>query len=256
MSTSTILAALKQALKARAITYADLGEALGLSEPSIKRLFAGGDLKLSRLLQICELCNIQLETLMASVQRPSGPGTPLPRSTEQALADVPARFYFLLLLIEQFTPDQIRQAFELSPASIELYLADLERLGVIERGPGTSARLIVPVPIRWRWEGPLAPVLRRVNQVFVANVMGRDGSDEAQFISNTRRMRPETLLALRREIEELRQRFRDLAREDQLTHPDRALVTVKWTSALAEIDFRELAQIPEHGRLKDGKNGP
>ena len=38
--TAKLLAALKQALRARGLTYADVAEALGVAESSVKRLFS------------------------------------------------------------------------------------------------------------------------------------------------------------------------------------------------------------------------
>ena len=47
-----LIATLKRQLKARGMTYRDLAGELGLSEASVKRLFASGSFSLERLLQI------------------------------------------------------------------------------------------------------------------------------------------------------------------------------------------------------------
>jgi DNA-binding Xre family transcriptional regulator len=46
---------LQGVLKARGMTYADLASRMEISEPTVKRIFAGHDCKLSRLLEICEI---------------------------------------------------------------------------------------------------------------------------------------------------------------------------------------------------------
>ena len=50
-----IVAELKRALRERGHTYAAVANKLELSVASVKRLFAGGDLSLKRVEQICEL---------------------------------------------------------------------------------------------------------------------------------------------------------------------------------------------------------
>ena len=47
--TQQLLAALKRELRVRHLTYRDVAKALGLSEPSVKRLFSSGRFTLDRL---------------------------------------------------------------------------------------------------------------------------------------------------------------------------------------------------------------
>ncbi len=47
--------AIKRQLKARGMRYRDLAQALGLSEPSVKRLLTRGGITLERLERICEV---------------------------------------------------------------------------------------------------------------------------------------------------------------------------------------------------------
>ena len=53
-----IVAELKRALRERGLTYTDVAKKLGLSVASVKRLFAGGELTLTRVEQICELFTV------------------------------------------------------------------------------------------------------------------------------------------------------------------------------------------------------
>ena len=48
-TTHDLITALKAELKASGITYADLARHLGMAESSIKRIFAKGDMPLSRI---------------------------------------------------------------------------------------------------------------------------------------------------------------------------------------------------------------
>jgi DNA-binding Xre family transcriptional regulator len=56
--TSTLVAALKGALKSRQMTYRDLAKRLKLSEASVKRLFAEESFSLKRVEEICAVLDI------------------------------------------------------------------------------------------------------------------------------------------------------------------------------------------------------
>ena len=60
---------LKSALRARGWTYADLATKLGISEPTVKRIFARRDSKLSRLVDICDALDLTLDDLIAQSNR-------------------------------------------------------------------------------------------------------------------------------------------------------------------------------------------
>src|SRR3954470_2933590 len=68
-----LMSTIKRKLKARGLTYRDVGRALNLSEPSIKRLFAGERMTVDRLAQVGALLGCTLAEL-----------------TEEAAAETPA----------------------------------------------------------------------------------------------------------------------------------------------------------------------
>lgn len=67
--TPLLIATLKKALKANNVTYKILADKLGMSESSIKRIFAEESLSLQRLEQICALINIDLSDLVQMMNR-------------------------------------------------------------------------------------------------------------------------------------------------------------------------------------------
>ncbi len=58
---------LKSVLKARRMTYAGLAKRLGLSEPTIKRIFAERDCKLSRMNEICAALELTFDDMVSEV---------------------------------------------------------------------------------------------------------------------------------------------------------------------------------------------
>jgi transcriptional regulator with XRE-family HTH domain len=54
-STQALIDRIKAELKAAGMTYAGLARALGMAESSIKRMFARGEMPLSRVDEICRV---------------------------------------------------------------------------------------------------------------------------------------------------------------------------------------------------------
>ena len=52
-TTADLVQTLKKELKAAQMTYADLAQALGMAESSVKRMLSKGDMPLSRIDAIC-----------------------------------------------------------------------------------------------------------------------------------------------------------------------------------------------------------
>ena len=75
-----LITTLKRELKCQGKTYRDVGTALGLSEPSVKRLFATGQFTLERLVEICSLLGLTLaELAQAQAQWKDLPDSTRPR---------------------------------------------------------------------------------------------------------------------------------------------------------------------------------
>src|SRR6185295_2905432 len=66
-TTADLITALKAELKRAGITYADLARELGLAESSIKRVFARGDMPLSRIDEVLRVLKLDFAELARSV---------------------------------------------------------------------------------------------------------------------------------------------------------------------------------------------
>jgi len=62
-NTTDLVIALKREMRTRKITYAVLAKELRLSEAAVKRMFALGDMTLSRIDAICGVLKIELSDL-------------------------------------------------------------------------------------------------------------------------------------------------------------------------------------------------
>ncbi|TPJ20145.1 helix-turn-helix transcriptional regulator [Mesorhizobium sp. B2-7-3] len=242
-----IFEALKRTLKAKGVTYRELGKRMGVSEPTVKRIFHEKNCKLDRLVEICAAAGVELENVLGSMNRGPGPVNHIAPEIERRLAGRPALLFVFVMLSEKFTPEGIMRSQGLSEASMFLYLRDLEQLGLIALGRGLSAKLLVETPIQWNFEGPLRPLFEMTNKNFIGWAITHI-EKEATFVSFSRRMRPETAEMVRREAEELADRARLLAHHDQHTTPEDGLIGYKWTFAFGATPFEAIMPIGPHPR--------
>ncbi len=66
--TAALIDTLKKTLKANGLTYRKVADKLKLSEASVKRLFAGQNISLNRLEQICQLMDMEISDLVNKME--------------------------------------------------------------------------------------------------------------------------------------------------------------------------------------------
>ena len=159
-TTLDLVQALKAELKAAGITYAELAPRLGMAESSIKRIFAKGDMPLSRVDEICRILKIDF----ADLARKVADAQPLRRelTLDQEKAVIADRRLLLMAIccLSQWTLEQILATYTFTEAQGVQYLAQLDRLGIIELKPMNRYRLKVAKGFRWRPHGPVMQYFR------------------------------------------------------------------------------------------------
>jgi len=159
-TTHDLVTALKAELKAAGITYADLAEQLGMAESSIKRIFAKGDMPLSRIDEVLRVLKMDF----AELARKIADAQPLRRelTLEQETAVVADRKLMLLAIccLSQWTFEQMVATYAISEAECVRYLLQLDKLGFIELRPLNRYRLKVGKGFRWRPHGPAMAYFR------------------------------------------------------------------------------------------------
>ena len=95
-TTQDLVNALKSELRAAGVTYADLADALGMSESSVKRVFAKADMPLSRIDEMLRVLKMDF----AELARKVADAQPLSRqlTVEQEAAVVADRRLLLLAI--------------------------------------------------------------------------------------------------------------------------------------------------------------
>ena len=159
-TTHDLVTALKAELKAAGITYAELAAQLGMAESSIKRIFAKGDMPLSRIDEVLRVLKMDF----AELARTIADAQPLRRelTLEQEAAVVADRKLMLLAIcvFSQWSFEQITATYAIGEAECVRYLLQLDKLGVIELRPLNRYRLKVAKGFRWRPHGPVMKYFR------------------------------------------------------------------------------------------------
>ena len=176
-TTADLITALKAELKAAGITYADLAPQLGLAESSVKRIFAQGDMPLSRVDEICRVLKIDFADLARKIADAQPARLELTLEQEKAVVGDRRLLLMAICCLSQWTVEQITSTYTYSEAEAVKYLTWLDRLGIIELKPMNRYRLKVAKGFRWRPDGPVMQYVRE--QVVPDYYSGRfDGEGE------------------------------------------------------------------------------
>lgn len=180
-TTADLITVLKKELKAAQMTYADLAQALGMAESSVKRMLAKGDMPLTRIDAICRALKLDFADLAQRV----ADSQPLMRAMtlEQERAVVADKRLLLVAIcvLSQWTLEQILARYRLTEAECVKYLVQLDRIGIIELRPLNRYRLKLAKTFRWLPHGPVMEYFRD-NAVLDYFGGGFDGPGEGMLL--------------------------------------------------------------------------
>jgi transcriptional regulator with XRE-family HTH domain len=159
-TTADLILALKQELKSAHLTYADLARKMGMAESSVKRMLAKGDMSLSRIDAICRALKLDFAELARRVADAQPLLVELTQAQEKAVVADKKLLLVAICVLSQWTLEQIVAAYRLSEAECVKYLAQLDRLGIIELRPLNRYRLKLAKTFRWRPHGPVMDFFR------------------------------------------------------------------------------------------------
>jgi hypothetical protein len=159
-TTLDLVAALKGELRAAGITYADLARELGLAESSIKRIFAKGDMPLSRIDDVLRVLKMDFVELAARVVHAQPLRKDLTLEQERAVVADRKLLLIAICAMSQWSFEQIVATYTVTEAEAVAALLTLDRLGIIELRPLNRYRLKIDKTFRWRAEGPVMAYFR------------------------------------------------------------------------------------------------
>ena len=159
-SPELILQVLRAELRAASITYKALAERIGMSESSVKRMFGQKDMALSRLAQICKACGIALEEVLRQAADVKPHSDTLTLTQEKSLMANPRLLLVAICCLGHWTLEQVVETYSLSEPECIGFLAELDRLGVIELKPLNRYSLRVSNAFHWLADGPVQQYVR------------------------------------------------------------------------------------------------
>ena len=159
-TTADLVAALKKELKTAQMTYADLAQQLGMAESSVKRMLAKGDMPLSRIDAICRALALDFADLARRVADEQPLLKELTQEQERAVVADKKLLLMAICVLSQWTLEQVTTAYRLTEAEGIQYLAQLDRIGIIELRPFNRYRLKLAKTFRWRPHGAVMNYFR------------------------------------------------------------------------------------------------
>jgi DNA-binding Xre family transcriptional regulator len=159
-TTADLVIALKKELKNAQMTYADLAQALGMAESSVKRMLAKGDMPLSRIDAICRALALDFADLARRVADEQPLLKELTQEQEKAVVADKKLLLMAICVLSQWTLEQIVATYRISEPEGIGYLAQLDRIGIIELRPLNRYRLKLAKTFRWRPHGPVMHYFR------------------------------------------------------------------------------------------------
>lgn len=155
-----LVSTLKQELKARGLTYRDLSRALGLSEASVKRLFASERFTLQRLGQVAAFLGLSMAELCQQAAASLPELTTLTVEQERQLVSDPSLLLVAVCALNRWSAPEIVATYALSMPDVRKRLITLDRMGMIELLPGDRVRRRVRRDFDWRPDGPIRAYFR------------------------------------------------------------------------------------------------
>lgn len=159
-TTADLVSAIKKELKAAHMTYADLALALGIAESSVKRMLAKGDMPLSRIDAICRALSLDFADLARRVSDDQPLLAQLSQEQERAVVADKKLLLVAICVLSQWTLEQMVTSYRLSEPECIQYLAQLDRIGIIELRPLNRYRLKLAKAFRWRPHGAVMDYFR------------------------------------------------------------------------------------------------
>jgi transcriptional regulator with XRE-family HTH domain len=239
---------LKALLRKKRLTYQDLASALKCSVPTVTRILGPEELSLSRLLQLCEILDVDLADLQNLVSQERETPPKFTPEQEVFLAKNQGHLAYFTRLLKNETPKQIAEKFKLTQRATDKYLVALERLGLIK----VSAKQKIKPVFKDMPAFGVGPLGRAFYEAFIRNAaeffVGRVSEllfvrpsenarkSPSKFSVQVARMTPATYEAWVKEMETLSLTYGRLAAFEENTRDEKDLMSAVVINAHTLVD--------------------
>jgi transcriptional regulator with XRE-family HTH domain len=203
---------LKRYLKAQGVTYAQVAARVGLSESSVKRLFASQTFTLQRLEEICNAVGLEIADLVELMNERREFLTELTPEQEETLLGDTKLLLMTYLLINGWSLPEIVASFTIDMPEAERLLVRLHRAKIIELLPFNRVKLLTARNFKWRKNGPVQKFFEtQVQRDFLSGPFTGAGA-ELQFVGGMLSLTG--FKEMQQSIERIAREFDELARRD------------------------------------------
>lgn len=205
--------ALKRQLKAKAVTYAELAKRIGLSEASVKRLFAQRSFTLERLEQILAAIGMDFAELVQAATDAPQLITQLSYAQEQEIIGDTKLLVVAVASLNMIPLEEIVAVYQISEAEAVKYLLRLDKTGFLRLMPNNRVKLLVARTFSWIPNGPIQTWFR-----------GEAYGDflDARFAGEHEMMKLVSVMLSERSAQALLERLKQVADEFSRQHQDDA----------------------------------
>ena len=206
-----LIAILKRLLKRQGYTYRRVGEAIGLSEQSVKRLFSRGTFTLDRLVQLASLLGMSLAELADQAEKSAATIRTLTEAQEREVVAERGLLLVAACVLNGWTLAEMVATYRFTKAECLKRLLRLDRLGLITLLPGNRIRLNIARDFDWLPHGPIQRFFRREEKEdFLAGDFAAEG-ENLFFLFGM--FTPAAKARLLAQLRKLREEFAELHRE-------------------------------------------
>lgn len=206
-----LVATLKRLLKKQGYTYRRVSNAIGLSEPSIKRMFSKGTFTLDRLVRLSALLGLSLAELADQAENTEPTIRTLDEKQERELVADPKLLLVAACVLNSWTPEEIVATYRFTKAECLKRLLQLDRLRMVTLLPGDRVRLNVARDFEWLANGPIQRFFRtQEKDDFLADDFAEEGENHF-FLYGM--FSPAAQARLQAQLRKLREDFAELHRE-------------------------------------------
>jgi transcriptional regulator with XRE-family HTH domain len=252
--TSALVQALKRALKARGTTYAQVAQAIGMSEASVKRMFSQENFTLKRFDEICKVARVDIADLARAAEAEKREISRLTLEQEKEIVGNRKLLLTAVCVLNHWTFEQIAAAYDLAEAELIRLLARLDKLAFIELLPGNRIKLLVSRTFSWLPDGPIQQFFKTQAQheYFRSRF---DGEGELMLFVNAMLSKASGAAMIER-LKRVANEFSELHNDDLALPLDRRhgtslLLAVRPWNMQA---FRELERRPSHAGVQVRRN--
>jgi DNA-binding Xre family transcriptional regulator len=215
--THELIDALRIQLKTRGLKYVDVAAGLGMSEASVKRLFASRNCSLKRLDQICAWLGIEFAELAGGLKLEDKLVTQLTLAQEKELVADKKLLLMAICAVNHQTIGEILADYTLTPVECTQLMIRLDRIGFIDLLPNNVYRLKVARSFKWLPDGPIHRFFRSLSGEFCDHAFTGPGES---FLQLNLMLTPASIEALKRRLQLVVQDYAEQHNQDARTSRD------------------------------------